>query len=130
MTRERVHAVEGVVHEASGSTPRAHSGVESLNSRLRCNFFLRRQVGGVELALLRFFLDPRRYVRSQREARVGPSRTELLSGQDCPYWLEMQGWSAILSERTVPHAPSPSPGPSFGDGTLILHRLSRKTGPM
>jgi len=45
---------------------RASSLVENLNSRLRQYFFLRRQIGGNYLDLLRFYFNHRVYERSQR----------------------------------------------------------------
>jgi hypothetical protein len=74
-------------------TPRASSIVENLNSRLRNYFFLRRQIGHGYLHLLRFFLNHRRFLRSDRPERVGKSPTELLTGQTQPHWLELLGYT-------------------------------------
>jgi len=71
---------------------RASSLVENLNSRLRSYFFLRRQVGPDSLALLQFFLNHRRFLRSEHEQRVGKSPAELLTGQTHPHWLQMLGY--------------------------------------
>ncbi|MFH1747046.1 MAG: hypothetical protein ABIG44_08375, partial [Planctomycetota bacterium] len=77
--------------EVARQTVRASSLVENLNSRLRNYFFLRRHLGPDYLALLQFFLNHRRFVRSERPERVGKSPAELLSGSSHPHWLEMLG---------------------------------------
>lgn len=78
--------------EVARQTVRASSLVENLNSRLRNYFFLRRHLGPDYLALLQFFLNHRRFVRSERPERVGKSPAELLSGTPHPHWLEMLGY--------------------------------------
>ncbi len=83
-----ITAVEGALAE----TPRSSSLVENLNSRLRGYFFLRRQLGGPYLELLRFFLNHRRFLRSRRPERVGKSPTELMTGREHPHWLELLGF--------------------------------------
>lgn len=85
------HAVQEAVIEAIEATPRASSLVESLNSRLRNYFFLRRQIGSDYLELLQFFLNHHRYARSRRKERVGRSPTELLTGRSHGHWLELLG---------------------------------------
>jgi hypothetical protein len=86
---ERWYPIHQAVLEAMAQTPRASSIVENLNSRLRTYFFLRRQIGHGYLDLLRFFLNHRRFLRSDRPERVGRSPAELLTGQSHPHWLEM-----------------------------------------
>ena len=71
---------------------RASSLVENVNSRLRNYFFLRRQLGPDYLALLQFYLNHRRFERSDRQERVGKSPAELLSGREHSHWLEMLGY--------------------------------------
>jgi len=78
--------------EVASQTVRASSLVENLNSRLRNYFFLRRHLGPDYLALLQFFLNHRRFVRSQRPERAGKSPAELLSSSPHPHWLEMLGY--------------------------------------
>lgn len=78
--------------EIARHTVRASSLVENLNSRLRNYFFLRRHLGSDYLALLQFFLNHRRFLRSERPERVGKSPAELLSGSPHPHWLEMLGY--------------------------------------
>ena len=80
------------VAEVARQTVRASSLVENLNSRLRNYFFLRRHLGPDYLALLQFFLNHRRFVRSERPDRVDKSPAELLSGRPHPHWLEMLGY--------------------------------------
>ncbi|HHL18470.1 MAG TPA: hypothetical protein ENJ33_01905, partial [Thiothrix sp.] len=72
---------------------RASSLVENLNSRLRQYFFLRRQIGGGYLDLLRFYFNHRVYERSQRPERTGRSPAELMTGKKHPHWLEMLGFT-------------------------------------
>jgi hypothetical protein len=81
------------VGEVGRQTVRASSLVENLNSRLRNYFFLRRHLGPDYLALLQFFLNHRRFLRSERPERVGKSPAELLDGSPHPHWLEMLGYA-------------------------------------
>jgi len=74
-----------------GQTVRASSLVENLNSRLRNYFFFCRHLGPDYLALLQFFLDHRRFMRSERPERAGKRPAELLNGSPHPHWLEMLG---------------------------------------
>ena len=78
--------------EVARHTVRASSLVENLNSRLRNYFFLRRHLGSDYLALLQFFLNHRRFLRSERPERTGKSPAELLTGSPRPHWLEMLGY--------------------------------------
>jgi hypothetical protein len=90
--RHRFHDVQRSVREALRETHRASSLVENLNSRLRNYFFLRRHVGHGYLDLLRFFLNHRRYLRSEKPERVGKSPKELLTGEPHPHWMELLGF--------------------------------------
>ena len=90
---DRYFEVSVVVAELVGRTTRASSVIENLNSRLRSYFFLRRHLGSDYLALLQFFLNHRRFLRSERPERVGRSPAELLTGKDHPHWLEMLGYA-------------------------------------
>jgi hypothetical protein len=74
-------------------TIRASSLAENLNSRLRGYFFLRRHLGNDYLALLQFFLNHRRFPRSERSERVGRSPAEVLTGQTHLHWLEALGFT-------------------------------------
>ena len=89
----RFFAVSLAMAELAESTVRASSVIENLNSRLRTYFFLRRHLGPDYLALLQFFLNHRRFLRSTRPERVGKSPAELLTGQRHPHWLEMLGYT-------------------------------------
>jgi hypothetical protein len=84
--------VSVAVAELAEQTVRASSVIENLNSRLRSYFFLRRHLGPDYLALLQFFLNHRRFLRSERPDRVGKSPAELLTGKAHPHWLEMLGY--------------------------------------
>jgi hypothetical protein len=89
---DRFNRLEMAVCEVLSETPRASSMVENLNSRLRNYFFLRRHIGNDYLHLLRFFLNHRRFRRSDRPERIGKSPAELLNGQAHPHWLELLGF--------------------------------------
>ena len=88
----RYFSLSVAVAEVARQTVRASSLVENLNSRLRNYFFLRRHLGSDYLALLQFFLNHRRFLRSERPERVGKSPAELLSRSPHPHWLEMLGY--------------------------------------
>ena len=88
----RLHELKQVVRELGRQTVRASSMIENLNSRLRGYFFLRRHLGPDYLELLQFYLNHRRFPRSDRPERVGKSPRELLTGQDHPHWLELLGY--------------------------------------
>jgi hypothetical protein len=88
----RYYALSEAVAEVAGGVVRASSLVENVNSRLRNYFFLRRQLGADYLALLQFYLNHRRFLRSEHQERVGKSPAELLSGQEHSHWLEMLGY--------------------------------------
>ncbi len=93
LLRDRFHALQQAVRKLAKRTVRASSAVENLNSRLRKYFFLRRQLGADYLVLLQFFLNHRRFPRSEHKERVGKSPAELLTGQPHPHWLEMLGYT-------------------------------------
>jgi|GEM_PF-4435253 len=95
------------VRELMENTHKTSSVVENLNSRLRCYFFLRRQIGKGYLDLLRFFLHHRRFPRNAEPGRVGKSPAELLPGEPHPHWLEMLGYPRF--SRTWIVAPHTSP---------------------
>ena len=88
----RFEAIRVAVAALAKQTVRASSVIENLNSRLRSYFFLRRHLAPDYLALLQFFLNHRRFLRSERGERIGKSPTELLTGQPHPHWLEMLGY--------------------------------------
>jgi hypothetical protein len=91
--RGRYHGVCADVEELSNQVVRASSMVENLNSRLRSYFFLRRQLGNDYLTLLQFFLNHRRYLRSEDPSRIGKSPAELLTGERHAHWLELLGYT-------------------------------------
>ena len=91
----RFFAVSRAVAELAERTTRASSVIENLNSRLRGYFFLRRHLGADYLALLQFFLNHRRFLRSERPERVGKSPAELLTGRPHLHWLDMLGHARI-----------------------------------
>ena len=89
----KFYRVKEEVDQLLDSTVRASSVVENLNSRLRNYFSLRRHLGKDYLEILRFFLNHRRFMRSNREERIGRSPAELLNGKSHPHWLEMLGFT-------------------------------------
>ena len=90
--RGRYFGLNAAVQEMSSQVVRASSLVENINSRLRNYFFLRRQLGPEYLALLQFYLNHRRFQRSEQQHRVGKSPAELLNGQSHAHWLELLGY--------------------------------------
>jgi hypothetical protein len=94
--RGRFYALSEAVAAVVRGTVRASSVVENLNSRLRNYFFLRRHLGADYLHLLRFFLNHRRFLRSEHAERVDCSPAELLTGQPHAHWLELLGRSDPL----------------------------------
>jgi hypothetical protein len=88
----RYYALSAAVEEMADRVVRASSLVENVNSRLRNYFFLRRHQGADYLVLLQFYLNHRRFLRSEHPERVGKSPAELLSGQAHSHWLEMLGY--------------------------------------
>src|SRR4051794_28216683 len=94
--RGRYHGVCADVEELAAGVVRASSLVENLNSRLRNYFFLRRHLGPDYLAMLQFFLNHRRYLRSEHRHRVGKSPTELLTGEPHRHWLELLGHTRFV----------------------------------
>jgi hypothetical protein len=89
----RYYPLSQALEEVRRHTVRASSLVENLNSRLRSYFFLRRHLGKDYLSLLQFFLNHRRYLRSEHPERVGKSPAELLNGHSHPHWLELLGYT-------------------------------------
>jgi hypothetical protein len=87
----RFYALDDAVAAVARGTVRASSVVENLNSRLRQYFFLRRHLGPDYLHLLQFFLNHRRFLRSEHPERVDHSPGELLTGQTHAHWLELLG---------------------------------------
>jgi hypothetical protein len=90
--RGRFPLLEQAVRAVRKQVVRASSIIENINSRLRSYFFLRREIGGGYLDLLQFFLNHRRFLRSEHPERVDKSPAELLTGQPHPHWLEMLGY--------------------------------------
>lgn len=90
--RGRFYHLSETLKQLADEVVRASSLVENLNSRLRAYFFLRRHLGPDYLELLRFFLNHRRFLRSERPERVGKSPAELLTETSHPHWLEMLGY--------------------------------------
>jgi hypothetical protein len=89
---ERFRPLQEALQQRLKHVVRASSVIENLNSRLRCYFFLRRELGPEYLELLRFFLNHRRFQRSQRADRVGRSPCEILTGRPHAHWLELLGY--------------------------------------
>jgi len=88
----RYWGLREAVAEVASETVRASSVIENLNSRLRGYFFLRRHLGGAYRDLLRFFLNHRRFARSEHPERVGKSPAQLLTGCSHPHGVELLGY--------------------------------------
>jgi hypothetical protein len=80
---------------------RASSVVENLNSRLRNYFTLRRHLGADYLKLLQFFLNHRRFLRSEHPDRVDQSPAELLTGKPHAHWLELLGYRLFRRQQVA-----------------------------
>lgn len=91
--RDHFYRLNQAVQDLAEHAVRASSVIENLNSRLRNYFFLRRQLGPDYLVLLQFFLNHRRFLRSEHPERVDKSPAELLTGETHPHWLEMLGYA-------------------------------------
>jgi hypothetical protein len=98
---DRYEALWAQVEALRQGVVRASSVVENLNSRLRSYFFLRKEIGGGYLDLLRFLLNHRRFLRSEHPERVGKSPAELLSGKEHPHWLEMLGYRRSSQDQAA-----------------------------
>jgi hypothetical protein len=92
---QRAEAIEEAVFDMLQGILRASSAVENINSILRGYFFLRRSAGPGFLKLLQFFLNHRRFRRSERPERVGKSPRELLTGQTHLHWLDLLGYPPV-----------------------------------
>jgi len=88
----RFYPLQKAISHLIDSTLRASSVAENLNSRLRNYFFLRKHLGKDYLDLLRFFLNHRRFLRSEYPERTGKSPAEILTGKEHPHWLSLLGF--------------------------------------
>ena len=68
-------------------------------SQPRNYFTLRRHLGSPYLDLLRFFLNHRRYLRSQLAERIGKSPRELMTGESHPHWLTLLGLGPLQNQH-------------------------------
>jgi hypothetical protein len=84
----------------------ASSVIANVNGRLRSYFFLRRQLGHDHQALLPFFLNHRRFLRSEHPEGVGKGPTELLTARLHPHGLELLGYQPCSRNGQAESAPS------------------------
>jgi hypothetical protein len=98
---DRYEELSAQVEALREGVVRASSAVENYNSRLRNYFFLRKEIGGGYLDLLRFFLNHRRFLRSEHACRAGKSPAELLSGQEHAHWLELLGYERFSQDQAA-----------------------------
>lgn len=89
---KKFYLIESLIDEVLKKTCRANSLVENVNSRLRTYFTLRRELGNEYLHFLQFFLNHRRFIRSECEERIGKSPAELMTGTPHKHWLAMLGF--------------------------------------
>lgn len=87
--KHRFYGLQKAVEDVTNEVVRASSVIENLNSRLRNYFFLRKQIGHSYLDLLRFFLNHRRFMRSEHPERAGKSPKEIMTGKPHPHWLDL-----------------------------------------
>ena len=112
MRRPCERRYEGVITECRRRAGAIRSGCASQQSGrepqqpARSYFFLRRQLGKDYLTLLQFFLNHRRYLRSEDPSRVGKSPAELLTGE--PTLTGWSFWGTRGSRGT--EAPARQPG--------------------
>lgn len=93
--RERYHLALSIVADCLASTPRSSSLVESVNSRLRSYFFLRRTIDHGYLDLMQYFLNHRVLERSDRAHRIGKTPREILTGEAHENWLDILGFPKV-----------------------------------
>ncbi len=91
--------IQSAVDRLLDGVLRASSAVENINSILAGYFYLRRSHGAEFLDLLQFYLNHRRFRRSERPERVGKSPRELLTGQPHADWLELLGYPPVRLHR-------------------------------
>jgi len=96
---EQTDAIVEAIADLLDGVLRASSAVENINSILRGYFFLSRSIGPAFLDLLRFYLNHRRFRRSERPERVGKSPRELLTGQTHAHWLELLGYPPVALQN-------------------------------
>jgi len=89
--RGRFYDLSEAVATVARGTVRARRVVENLNSRLRNYFFPRRHLGPDYVQLRPFFLNHRRFLRSEHPERVDQSPAELLTGPAHAHWLDLRG---------------------------------------
>lgn len=120
--------IESLINDVLKITVRANSLVENLNSRLRTYFTLRRELGNEYLSFLQFFLNHRRFIRSECAERVGKSPAELLTGKQHQHWLEMLGFRLFKQSKPPQKAEVNSKvgGPNYvGVGPSSLVKLKK-----
>ncbi len=96
---DRFHGLFAAVNDVMSRTPRSSWLVENLNSRLRNYFTLRRHLDSSYLDLLRFFLNHRCSMRSQRPEREDKSPREAMTGESHPHWLMLLGLGPLQPRR-------------------------------
>jgi hypothetical protein len=115
---QKFYWIDSLVNEVLNKIVRANSLVENLNSRLRTYFTLRRELGNEYLHFLRFFLNHRRFMRSEYAERVRKSPTELLTGESHRHWLEMLGFQLFKKSGAYQEAEI--------DSEVVFHQSFQK----
>jgi len=118
---ERYHELSRAGAEVARRVVRASSVAENLNRRLRCYFFLRRELGQDYLSLLQFFLNHRRFQRNAPTERKDKSPAELRTGQPHPHWLEMLGYQRFQrnGQRAKSELPQTAPNRRARTGSVV-----------
>ncbi len=118
------YLIKDVLLKLISTTVRASSVVENLNSRLRNYFFLRKQLGPEYLDLLRFFLNHRRFMRSEHPQRQGQSPAEILTGKEhshcSAYWASNVSKKQLDSKLDLSYSQIFSENSSMGKVCLLL----------
>ena len=109
--RRRYRGVYACVQELSDRAVRARRLVENLDRG--CGPIVPAgAVGEGHLTLLQFFLNHRRYLRSEDPIRVGKSPAELLTGEPHAHWLEHLGTARSPRTEATARQPEDSPKPA------------------
>jgi hypothetical protein len=94
---QHFYTAQCAIRNVLKDTFRASSPVENINSILRDYFFLRHHVGTGYLNLLQFYLNHRKFDRSESPDRQGKSPREVLEGKSHSHWLELLGFQRLLT---------------------------------
>ena len=98
---ERFSATEKTYEKIIGSTRRASSLVENVNSRLRPYMNIKKHVSSKFYSLIQLYLNTKKYRRSRIASRVGRSPVEILTGEHWPEFIELLEERGFWAERAA-----------------------------